>query len=201
MEEFSNKRNKENPQPCIAQAPGRQIQEAGQQPKKHTGAYAQQDAFQGMSAHKGRKQLIHGHYIAGAGLPHAGQSKDGAQGNRLRQAHQRPGQQNGDVGKGNGNGLHMQIAQKGEGHQQLQGDQGPQQVKPHTSVISLRSHVHSTLPSHCSGDFPRLACSMALLSTSAAYVRTQARPSLFSFVPAYSSCILLLRFFPVRSFF
>ena len=101
-----------------------------------------------MAAEEGGEQLVEVHHVGGGGLPHAGQAKGAAHYQGFRRPPQGPGDEHGNVGDGDGDGLDVKVAQKGEGHQKLHGHHGGQEQPVD------RRHGLAQFPAHGKASFP-----------------------------------------------
>ena len=121
------------------------VQQADQQAEQHAAAHAEEQTRQGMPAEHRREELVGGQDIAGRGLPHAGKAKDQAHHSGLQGAQQCARQHHRQKGYGDRNGRDVKIAEEGEGHQQLKGDQRHKHI-PVQHIAPGPSIVHLGLP-------------------------------------------------------
>ena len=138
--------HRRHPHPGPAQPPGRQVQKPRRQAEEHPGPHAEDHAPQRVAAVEGGEELVRRHDVAGRGLPHAGKAEHRPHGGGGAGADQRPGQQHREKGGGDGEGLDMDIAEKGEGHQEFHGDEGPKGKAPQRAAGPRRArHMHFLL--------------------------------------------------------
>ena len=118
----------DHPQPGVAALAAPEKGQADEQGEQGAGAHAEDQAGHRRPAAEGGEQLVHGHHIGGGRLEQAGQAEHRPQYRGLYRPQQTPGQNGRDIGEGDGDGLHMEIAQEGEGHQKLHRDQGDEEI-------------------------------------------------------------------------
>ena len=146
MNSFSQKTHCEYADPGVREAFDCGKEQAGEHTEQDACPNAQQNAFQRMTAQHGGEELVKGSHIAGAGLPHACKSEQSTDCRCLRHTGHGAGQQDGNIGKGDGEGFYMKISQKGKRHQQLDGGQCSQNGKSNIFLTGFCPMLHAQYP-------------------------------------------------------
>ena len=128
MEGGGHKGNQRDPPNGVPQPPGQSVQQADGKAEEDTASHTEHQTARRVLAEHGGKELVRRHHIAGRRLPHTGQAKEQAHQRRRFRAEQGAGNQDGDIGDGDGDGFHMEVPQEGERHQQFQGNQRLQKI-------------------------------------------------------------------------
>ena len=104
------------------------IQEPHQEAEQRSRPHAEDHAFHRSSAHDRRKNRVSRSHIEGGRLPHGRKPEYRAHGRSLLRAEDAAGGQHRNINEGKGDRFDMDIAQKGKGHEKLDGDQTPEQI-------------------------------------------------------------------------